>query len=77
MRYDRSMRRCLILGLACLFAGCAAPRGAEQRYIEFCAAQGLQPESVLWTQCIDAQRERDRLEAERIRSMRGLRPDSR
>lgn len=75
--YDRAMHRVPILGLVLFLAACAGQRGAEQRYIDFCTAQGLQPESVLWTRCIEAQRERDRLETERIRSMRDLRLDQR
>ena len=71
------MHRLLILGFAYLLAACAAPQRAEERYMAHCAAQGVAPESDLWKRCIEEQRAFDLMEAERIRSMRGLRPGER
>ena len=57
-------------------AACGTSQQAEERYITFCAAQGVDPSSELFADCVESQRVRDALEAQRIRDMRGLRqPD--
>ena len=67
-------RGVLMVGLLALPAGCAE-QGANERYVAFCANHGLVPGSDPFAHCIEQQRAKDLIEAQRIRSMRGLRPE--
>lgn len=63
----------LLLGLA----ACAHSPESEERYIVYCANQGLEPGGELFFDCVRSLRLRDRMEAQRIRDMRGMRPPDR
>jgi hypothetical protein len=58
-------------------AGCGTSQQTEDGYIAFCAAQGLDPGSEMFIDCVQSQRLRNTIETQRIRDMRSLRPSDR
>lgn len=70
----RGVAAVAILGIA---AACADRPPAGERYAAFCAGQGLEPGSELFVDCVQHQRVKEMIEAQRIRDMRGLRPPDR
>jgi len=58
-------------------AACAGSPPAAERHAAFCAGQGLEPGSELFINCVQQQRVKEMIEAQRIRDMRGLRPPDR
>lgn len=68
------MRGVLVVGLLALLSACAG-QDSNERYLAFCVSQGLEPGSDLFVHCLEQQRAKDAMEAERVRSLRELRPD--
>lgn len=58
-------------------AACAGAQPSAERHAAFCAGQGLEPGSELFLDCVQQQRVKEQIEAQRIRDMRGLRPPDR
>lgn len=72
--FTRRLAAVAMLGVA---AACASSQPPAERYAAFCAGQGLEPGSELFLDCVQHQRVKEQIEAQRIRDMRGLRPPDR
>jgi hypothetical protein len=70
----RRLAAVAMLGVA---AACAGAQPSAERHAAFCAGQGLEPGSELFLDCVQQQRVKEQIEAQRIRDMRGLRPPDR
>jgi hypothetical protein len=70
----RRLAAVAMLGVA---AACTGAQPSAERHAAFCAGQGLDPGSELFLDCVQQQRVKEQIEAQRIRDMRGLRPPDR